>query len=721
MSASNDLLERSINRFALAMALAVAIVIPLGYWLVAQQNYSASLDFKAKVKAAALSGSIASNPDTWMFAENRMHGLLQREPVPLDDEQVQVFTADDEIVAKVGRLPPGPLLKRTYPLYDSGRSAGRIVIAGSLRPMLWNALIAAVLGLLFGGIVYAVMKTLPLGALRAATAALSASELRFRSIFENVPNIAVRGYDADLRIIFWNPASERLYGYAAAEAIGQRVDVLIYPPLAAPGLVAAFAAWRAGGTAVPAGELVLQRKDGSPVTVYTSHTMVANATGQLETYSIDVELTELKRTEAELRSYQTHLEDMVKERTLALSIAKEAAEAASRAKSSFLANMSHELRTPMNAVMGMLALARRRMSDPHGLQQLDNARIGADHLLAVINNILDISKIEAERFTLEETDFVLGAVLGNVDNLVGQRAAEKGLTLRIEPSPGLDERSFRGDPLRLGQILLNLAGNAVKFSDRGSVILRVSQVEETADGVLLRFEVEDKGIGISADEKKRLFAAFEQADGSMTRKYGGTGLGLAISKQLARMMGGEIGVDSTPGVGSTFWFTVRMGRSAVTAPAPAVSRAAASTDDIKRLLAGAAILLAEDEPASREITATLLSEAGVEVEQANDGAEALHRARSRHYDLILMDIQMTGLTGIEATLAIRVESMNMATPILALTANAFTEDRMLCIDAGMNDHIVKPCDPDRLLATLAHWLDDAGARTAETTASRPGA
>ncbi len=716
MSASSNLLERSIHRFALAMAVAVAMIIPLGYWLVVHQNYSAALDFKAKVKAAALSGAIASNPDTWMFAENRMQGLLLHEPVPLDDERVLVFASDDEMVAEIGRTPPDPVLERTYPLYDAGRSVGRIVVAGSLRPLVWNTLAAALLGLLLSIMVYAVVNTLPLRALREATAALSASELRFRSIFESVPNIAVRGYDADHSIIFWNPASERLYGHSAAEAIGQRLEALIFPPAARPALTAALDAWQAGGAPIAAGEIVLQRKDGSPVTVYSSHTLLSNAAGQPETYSIDVELTELKRTEAELRSYQAHLEDMVNERTLALSIAKEAAEAASRAKSSFLANMSHELRTPMNAVMGMLELARRRMSDPRGIDQLDKAKAGADHLLAIINNILDISKIEAERFILDEADFTLGAVLDHIDTLVGQRAVEKGLILKIEPAPGIAAKAYRGDSLRLGQILVNLTGNAVKFTEHGTIRLRVREVDARADSALLRFEIEDHGIGISAEEKRRLFTAFEQADGSMTRKYGGTGLGLAISKQLARMMGGEIGVESVPGAGSTFWFTARFVRVAAIPSAPAGASESAQ-EKLKLEFGGASILLAEDEPVSREVTMMLLRDLGLEVEQAEDGAEALRRAQERRYDLILMDMQMPGLNGVDATRAIRSGSRNTATPILALTANAFAEDRQVCLEAGMNDHIVKPIDSNLLFAILLRWLEKSRADKSNAMAS----
>ena len=407
---------------------------------------------------------------------------------------------------------------------------------------------------------------------------------------------------------------------------------------------------------------------------------------------------------AELRQHREHLEVLVQERTTALSIAKDMAEAANRSKSQFLANMSHEVRTPMNGILGMIELVIRRIADPVQKKQLLKAQLSAQNLLRIINDILDISKIEAERMKLEAVPFTLDDVLDNLNVLIGQKAQEKGLAFSVDIPAPLRVGGFIGDPLRLGQILLNLVSNAVKFTEKGGVFLRVHPQEDSATVVLLHFAVEDTGIGISPENQKRLFTAFEQADGSMTRKYGGTGLGLAISKRLVQMMGGSIGIKSAEGQGSTFWFTVRLEKAEETGlPATAVVKESAESL-LRKQASGVRVLLAEDEPINLEVSRYLLEEVGFVVDIARDGLQALEMASQHRYALIMMDIQMPNMNGIDATQAIRHLPDGANVPILAMTANAYDEDRKVCLDAGMNDHISKPVDPDALFKTLLKWL-----------------
>jgi len=405
-------------------------------------------------------------------------------------------------------------------------------------------------------------------------------------------------------------------------------------------------------------------------------------------------LDRLRQHELELKLHRDHLEEMVQQRTAELSIAKEVAETASRAKSVFLANMSHELRTPLNGIMGMTALALRRNQDEKVNDYLRKTESTSSHLLALINDILDLSKIEAEKLTLEELDFSIGDLLQGIEHQLGDAARRKGLSLHIALRGTPPDKPWRGDPLRLGQILLNLVGNAIKFTERGSVDLQVVVEPATAGAMRLRGAVRDTGIGMTPEQQVRLFTAFEQADGSITRRYGGSGLGLAIARRLARMMGGDIYADSQAGVGTTFHFEVRIGTSA--AAVPPASGADDSERRLKTVHAGTRVLLAEDEPINREILKTLLEDAGCRVDAVEQGAAAVAAARAQRYDVILMDVQMPGVDGIEATRQIRSESLNRGTYIVATTANAYAEDQSACLAAGMDDHLAKPIQPRQL-------------------------
>jgi PAS domain S-box-containing protein len=528
-------------------------------------------------------------------------------------------------------------------------------------------------------------------------------ELRnFKAIIDS-SNDAIIAKTLDGIITSWNPAAERIFGYSAAEAVGQELHFLIPSERATE--EADILRLIACGERVEHFETVRRHKDGRLIDISATISPIVDANGKVIGASkIARDITAQKRIEVELDQHRNHIEQLVEQRTAELWEAKLAAEAANVAKSTFLASMSHELRTPLNAIMGMTELALRGTSDAKLQDQLTKTKRASRHLLGVINDILDLSKIDAGRLVIEQTHFRLGSVLENLTSVLGDKAAAKELDLSIEISGELAELPLLGDPLRLGQVLLNLTGNALKFTSSGSVIICVMQREDHPAEVLLRFEVRDTGIGIAVENQQRLFNAFEQADNSTTRRYGGTGLGLAISKRLTRLMGGDMGVESEVGAGSTFWFEIRLSKSDHTRPGT-LERSLGSADlQLRALHSGARVLLAEDEPINQEVSRGLLEDVGLKVDIANDGSEAVAMAGRSDYDLILMDMQMPNMDGMDATRQIRRLPHAKNIPILAMTANAFIEDEKRCREAGMDDFLSKPVDPERLFATLLKWL-----------------
>ena len=673
---------------------------------------------------------------------------------------------------------------------------------------------------------------------KQAEEAVKASERRFKELLKGVETVAVQGYAMDGTVRYWNSASERLYGYTEEEAMGRNLLDLIIPPAMRAAVVEEIRKMVSTGQPIPSAELTLCRKDGSPVTVYSSHAYVQVPGQSAELFCIDIDLTQRKQMEdalleerallseansmgvmgawtydiprmrftltddlyrvlktsvvaeggytmskddyvsrfippedldrvlgelalilkskdgdirgqiehalifadgsrgfirvsyrvirdaegnperilgvsQDVTEYHLQLENAVQQREQLKRLNQQLqeqtalAEAANRSKGDFLANMSHEIRTPMNGVLGMIALLLEGDLKPEQRRQAEIVRDSADSLLGIINDILDFSKIEAGKLDLETIPFDLITAVEEVTSLLELRARKKNLLLSCDIHPDVP-RNVIGDPGRLRQILNNLIGNAVKFTEQGSIVVEVSPPEAgSPDGSIhIPFCIRDTGIGMAKEQIGNLFRRFQQLDSSKTRKYGGTGLGLAISRQLVELMGGRIAVESKPGVGSTFRFTLRL-QSAAGRTLDRKDRLADWLRPNKQLQGR--ILLAEDNRINQMVAVGLLKSMGLHTDVVSNGQEALSALQEGHYDLVLMDIQMPVMDGFEATRQIRRQEREAippigTIPIIALTAHAMQGDREICLETGMDDYLAKPIKMDSLQEALQRWL-----------------
>jgi PAS domain S-box-containing protein len=525
-----------------------------------------------------------------------------------------------------------------------------------------------------------------------AEAALRENEERFRQMAEHAPT-GLAFVAPDGRWLRVNPALCALLGYRADELLARTFQDFTHPEDRDTTL---YERLLAGDLATYQREKRYVRKDGTVVWGLLAVSLVRDAAGRpLYAISQIQDITDRVEAQDALRQANAELEQ------------------ASRAKSEFLATMSHEIRTPLNGVIGLTSLLQSTALDARQREYVGGIQSSGEALLGLINDILDFSKIEAGHLTLERRPLDPRQLVRELVALFAVEAQARGLRLHEQVDPAVPPRLV-GDPMRLRQVLLNLVGNALKFTERGAVGISVSLEEESADGALLRIAVHDTGIGIAPEVQSRLFAPFTQADVSMTRRYGGTGLGLAICKRLVEAMGGQIGVESTPGVGSTFWLTLHLPRLLATAERPLASPQIGPAAPV----AGAAdgprgrVLVAEDNPINRLVVVGLLEVLGCAVHTAEDGRQAVEAVAQEDYDLVLMDLHMPELDGFAATAAIReqerAEGGGRRLPIVALTADALTTDGDRSLAAGMDDHLAKPVTPALLAAVLERWLTPSG-------------
>ncbi len=510
--------------------------------------------------------------------------------------------------------------------------------------------------------------------------ALQESEKRLRFLFEEIPHIAVQGYNAAREVIFWNRASEDLYKYSKSAALGKKIENLVLTEDRREEMVKAFDGWVKNGTLIPSGEMLKRTSDGHSVSIYSNCLATRNQRGEWEIYIIDVDLSELKRAS----------EELVK--------AKEYAERANRAKSEFLANMSHEIRTPMNGVMGMTGLLLETELTAEQRDSIQTIMESTQELMHIIDELLDISRIEAGEVRLHPEPFNPRETTEKVVLLFADRAGRKGVDLSVAIHESVPKQLF-GDSGRVRQILINLVGNALKFTHNGHIQIRM-QAEPIEHGWNLIADIKDTGIGMTPELQERIFEKFTQGDTSSKRQYGGTGLGLAITRQLVRLMGGEITVTSEVDKGTTFQFNLKLGR--VDTDEPVALLPDVTTDETKVI--DADILLVEDNLVNQKVATAMLKKLGCNVIVVPNGARALEQIALRTFDLIFMDCQMPIMDGFEATRAIRqMVGAIHDIPIVAMTAHALKEDRQRCLDVGMNDYLAKPVHRDALINILKKY------------------
>ena len=658
-----------VGRVAAALAILVAVLLPAGYFALARQYDAGVLRAEAEFAAYRVTQLVAGAPETWRFQTHKLEEVLDSGRAPIAAPHRRILGPEGEIIVEFGVHPPWPHLTMRTIIYDTGMPVGTLEADRTLRPLLARTGLVALAGVALGLGVYVALRLLPLRA-------LALSEDRFRSVAEAARD-GIVVTDARTAVTSWNGGAERMLGWHAAEVLGRPLDGFL-EPRSRERLRRALADCAA--------------RQGSGLVELEALTR----TGAI----VPVEISLSSWAEGARRGFGAILRDRSERKQMeeALIAAREEALEAARLKAEFLANMSHEIRTPMNGVIGMTALLLDTPLNDEQREYADTVRRSGEALLAVINDILDFSKIEAGKLDLVVAPFPLRDTLGDTLKTLAALAHGKGLELGYHVELDVPD-VLEGDAQRLGQVLLNLVGNAIKFTQRGEVVLLVEKAVAVAapDELSLHLRVRDTGIGIEPHKLEAIFEAFAQADSSTTKRYGGTGLGLAISRRLVEAMGGRLWVESDPGMGSTFHFTVRLRPVtglAAKAPAPAAS------------LRGLPVLAVDDNDTNRRFLDAVLRSWGMRPTVVESGLAALVEleAEPGRFSLVLLDGHMPGLDGFAVAERIRARPAIGPVTIMLITSDVMGAQRARCRELGIDHHLLKPVTPADLQAAVLRCL-----------------
>ncbi|HSH91028.1 MAG TPA: ATP-binding protein, partial [Ramlibacter sp.] len=596
-------MERVLSFIASVIAAFVAVLVPLGYYTVNYKSDLAEIRTEIEVTATALSAVTNANPKAWQFEQPRLEDLLAKRPWSREREVRTLLDTSGQVVAESRDPIRGPLLELREEVHDATGKVATVVIARSLRGLIEETVLLAMLGVVLAAAAFVSLRILPMRLLKNAAEEKSRQQAILRSVIDSLPD-CISYKDTEARYLGCNAAFATMMGRTMEDIVG-RTDLELQEPGRAS-LARARDEEMLRTLAPLFVEEWLSFADGRRAWGEVMQAPFRDDGGRLiGLVAIARDITQRKQAEDEILR------------------ARDLAEDATRIKSDFLANMSHEIRTPMNAILGLSHLALKTELTARQRDYIQKVQGSGQHLMGIINEILDFSKVEAGKLELEQAEFEVQTLLETVAELVTAKGGTKGLEMTFNISPEVP-RYLVGDSLRLSQVLVNFASNAVKFTEQGSVVIAVEAQADGSDDLLVRFSVKDTGIGMTGEQMKKLFGSFHQADTSISRKYGGTGLGLAISKRLAELMGGEVGVESCPGAGSMFWFTAKLGTGA--GPAPKECAPVLALDDSSR---GARVLLVEDNDINQIVASEMLTDAGLIVDIAPDGLIAVEMVQAQ--------------------------------------------------------------------------------------------